>query len=190
MDIKVILVDVGGVLLTNGWDTEQRGAACEHFGLDPIDMQKRHEIIFDDFECGRCSFDEYLKVTVFYVERPFTMQQFKEYVFAGSKPYPKAIEHIKELKKQHNAKLAVLSNEGREIAEYRFKTFNFLSFVDYFIVSSFVGYRKPDPRIYKLALDLSQEKPSNILYIDDREGYFQTAKALGLNTKLIQSANS
>lgn len=188
MGVKVMLVDVGGVLLTNGWDSALRREVASHFSIDPEELQQRHEMIFDDFECGRCSFDEYLHHVIFFKERSFSMQQLKEYVYAGFKPYPEAIQRIKNLKARHHAKLALLSNEGRELAEFRFNKFNFHDFVDYFIVSSFVGLRKPDPRIYKLALDLCQENPKNVLYIDDREKYFPMAKTLGLRTVCLKSA--
>lgn len=187
MSIKVLFVDVGGVLLTNGWDTELREETAEKFGIDPQEMQQRHEMIFDDYECGRCSFDEYLHHVIFFKERSFTLEEFKKYVFDASKPFPESIERIKELKARHQAKLVLLSNEGREIAEFRFKKFDFHSFADFFIVSSFVGVRKPDPRIYRLALDLCQEDVKNILYIDDRAKYFSAAKSFGLRTAHLQS---
>lgn len=187
MAIKTLLVDVGGVLLTNGWDTAMRKKAAQHFSIDPLEMQQRHDMIFEDFECGHCSFDEYLNHIVFFKQRPFTLEAFKEYVYAQSKPYPRTIERVKAIKKRHHAKLAVLSNEGREIAINRFLKFNFHEFVDYFIVSSFVGCRKPDLRIYKLALDLSQEDPRHVLYIDDRPHYFDAARSLGLRPVCVNS---
>jgi putative hydrolase of the HAD superfamily len=182
MKFKVLFVDVGGVLLTNGWDTELRHKTAAHFSLDPKELQERHEMIFDDFECGKCSFDEYLHHVIFFQARPFSLETFKAYVLESSRPFPKAIEWIKSLKAQNQAKLVVLSNEGREIAEYRFNTFRFHEFVDFYVVSSFVGLRKPDPRIYKLALDLCQEKAQDVLYIDDRSQYFEIAKNFGIQT--------
>lgn len=189
MAIKVLLVDVGGVLLTNGWDTELRQETAQHFGIDPQEMQQRHEMIFNDYECGRCSFEEYLKHVIFFKKRSFTLKEFVDYVFAASRPYPKSIERIKRLKARHQAKLVLLSNEGREIAEYRFKKFDFHSFADFFIVSSFVGMCKPDHRIYRLAIDLCQEEPKNILYIDDRAKYFSAAKTFGLRTAQLVSTH-
>ncbi|MBA3603104.1 MAG: HAD-IA family hydrolase [Parachlamydiaceae bacterium] len=187
MSIKILLVDVGGVLLTNGWDTPLRNLVAAHYLLDPTEMQKRHEEVFDDFECGRCSFDEYLQHVVFFKLRSFTLAEFKEFVFALSKEYPKTIVRIKALKDHHQAKLVLLSNEGREIAEYRFNKFKFHDYVDFSIVSGFVGFRKPDPRMYQLALDLCQEDPKNILYIDDRAHYFTVAKTFGLRTAHVDS---
>lgn len=188
MAIKVLFVDVGGVLLTNGWDTELRNQVAQHFAIDPQEMQQRHEMIFEDFECGRCRFDEYLHHVIFYKTRSFSQEEFKNYVYESSKPYPKSIERIKKLKARHQAKLVLLSNEGREIAEFRFNKFNFHSFTDFFIVSSFVGVRKPDPRIYRLALDVCQENPKNVLYVDDREKYFSSAKSFGLRTARLLSS--
>lgn len=186
MSIKVLLVDVGGVLLTNGWDTAMRKQVAEHFSIDQAEFQQRHEMIFDDYECGKCSFDEYLHHVIFFIKRPFSMEEIKSYTFSQYKAYNKTIARIKELKSHHHAKLALLSNEGREIAEYRFNKFNFHDFVDFFIVSSFVGLRKPDLRIYKLALDLCQENPREVLYIDDRDYYFPNARSVGLRTACVK----
>lgn len=189
MSIKVLLVDVGGVLLTNGWDTALRNLTAQHFSIDPKEMQLRHEVIFDDYECGRCSLDEYLSHVVFFKPRSFSVQEFKEFIFSHSKEYPETIARIKALKARHRAKLVLLSNEGREIAEYRFNKFHFDEFVDFFIVSSFVGVRKPDPRIYKLALDLCHVNPKNVLYIDDRAKYFSAAESYGIRTAHLANTN-
>ncbi len=190
MNIKILLVDVGGVLLTNGWDTPLRNFVAAHFSIDEKEMQKRHEEVFDDYECGRCTFDEYLKHVVFYMPRSFTLGEFKEFVFAQSEEYSETVARIKALKAQHQAKLVLLSNEGREIAEFRFNKFKFHNFVDFSIVSGFVGFRKPDPRMYQLALDLCQEDPKNILYIDDRAHYFTVAKTFGLRTAHVVGGQS
>lgn len=185
MTIKVLFVDVGGVLLTNGWDTDLRNETAARFSIEPDEMHQRHDEVFNDYECGKISLDDYLRHVIFFKERPFTIDELKTYIFDCSKPYPETIKRIKALKERHKARLVLLSNEGREIAEYRFNKFNFHDFADFYIVSSFVGMRKPDPRIYKLAIDLCQENPKNILYIDDRSKYFVAAKTFGLRTACL-----
>lgn len=187
MAIKVLFVDVGGVLLTNGWDTDLRAETAAHFSIEPEEMHQRHDEVFNAYECGNISFDDYLSHIIFFKERPFSIDQIKTYIFESSRPYPEAIKRIKAIKARYKAKLVLLSNEGREIAEHRFNKFNFHDFVDFYIVSSFIGIRKPDPAMYKLAIDLCQESPKNILYIDDRPKYFVVAKTFGLRTACLKS---
>src|SRR5687768_10680056 len=125
MTLKTIFVDVGGVLLTNGWDTDLRKQAAADFSLDFDEMQERHEMVFEDYEAGRIDLDEYLHHVVFFKSRPFSQNDFKEYIFNHSEPYLDMIELVKSTKERLGIKLAILSNEGREIALYRFKKYHF-----------------------------------------------------------------
>jgi len=180
MTIKTIFVDVGGVLLTNGWDKDLRKKAADEFSLDWNSMQERHLMVLEDYETGRLSLEEYLDHVVFFTSRKFTKDDFKEYIFSHSKPHQEMIELMKSTKARLGVKLAVLSNEGRELTQYRFEKFHFKEFIDYFIVSGFVHLRKPDLRIYQLALGLCQNKPENVIYIDDRAEYMDAAESFGL----------
>src|SRR5262249_6113252 len=156
------------VLLTNGWDTSLREQTAEHFKINPHELQKRHEMVFEDFERGKLSFQEYLHHTVFYAPRSFSYEEFTDFIFNASSAYPEMIQMVIDLKERFKLKVGLLSNEGKEIAVSRFEKFNFKAFVDYYIVSGFVGYRKPDLRIYELALGLCQSRPERVVYIDDR----------------------
>lgn len=175
----MLLVDVGGVLLTNGWDRFLRAKIAEQFKLELDEMNQRHEIPFDLFERGRLSFDDYLKKIIFYKNRPFSIEDLKNVIFDAVRPYPEMIDLIKEIKNS-GLKVGLITNEGRELAEDRFKRFSF-SFVDYFVASAFVGFRKPDPLIYKLAIDLAQVPPQEILYIDDRANLIEMGEKMGLH---------
>lgn len=179
--ITTLFLDVGGVLLSNGWDSALRKKAAETFGLDLKEMETRHHLTFDTYEVGKLSLDDYLKRTVFYVKRSFTMEQFKQFMFSETRPFPEMIVMIKELKKEYRLRVAVVSNEGRELTEYRIEQFALKDFVDYFIASSFVHLRKPDVDIYKMALDLSQVLPENVAYVDDRAMFVEVANTLGIH---------
>lgn len=181
MTVKTLFTDVGGVLLTNGWDTSLREEAAKQFNLDFDEMEERHKMSFPDYETGRISLEEYIRHLVFYKPRTFSFNDFRDFIFNNSESYPEMLELIKEVKKKMNLKIATLSNEGKEIAIYRFNKFKFHEFIDYFIVSSFVHLQKPDPRIYKMALDIAQTKPSEAIYIDDREAMVSAGKSAGLN---------
>jgi putative hydrolase of the HAD superfamily len=176
-----LFLDIGGVLLTNGWDRKARNSAAKLFRLEQEDMQERHHLTFDTYEVGKLSLDEYLKRVVFYQKRPFTISQFKKFMFEKTKPYPEMIEMISLLKAKYRLKVAVVSNEGSELNEYRIKKYRLGNFVDFFISSCFVHFRKPDPDIYKVALDIAQVKPEQVIYIEDRPLFIQVARELGID---------
>src|SRR5690349_6625888 len=142
--VTTIFTDVGGVLLTNGWGRTGRKKAIEVFSLDPVETEERHHLTFDTYEVGKLSLDEYLNRVVFYRERNFTRDDFRGFMFEQSQPYPEMIELLQALKQKYNLKIAVVNNEGRELNHYRIKKFRLGSFVDFFISSSFVHFRKPD----------------------------------------------
>ncbi|MBS1576263.1 MAG: HAD hydrolase-like protein [Bacteroidetes bacterium] len=178
--ITTIFTDVGGVLLTNGWGRSNRKKAVEIFNLDPIETEERHHLTFDTYEVGKLSLDEYLGRVIFYKERTFSVNDFSGFMFEQSQPYPEMIDLMSSLKKKYNLKIAVVNNEGRELNDYRIKKFKLDSFVDFFISSSFVHFRKPDADIFKLALDVAQVPVNEIVYIDDRPLFVQVAEGLGL----------
>ncbi len=178
--ITTLFVDVGGVLLTNGWDREARKLAAETFKLNYSEMDERHHLTFDTYEVGKLSLEEYLKRTVFYQPRAFTIEKFIEFMYSCSKPHQEMIDLIRNLKTQHDLKVAVVSNEGRELTEHRIKTFKLSEFVDFFIVSCFANMRKPDIGIYRLALDVAQVAPKKVAYIEDRPLFVEVANSLGI----------
>src|ERR1700690_3254940 len=178
--ITTLFLDIGGVLLTNGWDRGIRTLASEKFGLDYKEMDERHHLTFDTYEEGKLSLDEYLDRVVFYQERPFSSEEFKAFMYAQSKPFPEMIELMRGLKSQHGLQVAAVSNEGRELTIYRVGQFKLGTFIDFFVSSCFVHYRKPDADIYRIALDIAQVQPEQIIYIDDRPMFVEVAQGLGI----------
>ena len=142
--ITTLFVDIGGVLLTNGWDHHSRRRAAETFGLDHEEMNERHHLTFDTYEEGKLSLDDYLQRVVFYQERSFSPEDFKKFMYAQSQPYPDMIRLIRGLRAQYGLRVATVSNEGRELTIYRVQRFDLGTFVDFFLSSCFVHYRKPD----------------------------------------------
>lgn len=179
--ITTLFLDIGGVLLTDGWNRKSRAVAIEKFKLDPKETEDRHHLTFDTYEVGKITLDTYLERLVFYDKRDFSPMEFKEFMFAQSEPHVDMIELIRGLKKKYNLKVAVVSNEGRELTEYRIKKFKLNEFVDFFISSCFVHFRKPDTDIFELALDVSQVSPAEVAYIEDRWMFVQVAETLGIN---------
>jgi putative hydrolase of the HAD superfamily len=133
LPISTLFLDVGGVLLTNGWDHLARRRAAKHFQLNWAEMDERHRLVFETHEEGKLSFEEYLGWVVFFEKRPFTRNQFREFMFAQSKPYPKMLGLVAQLKAQHSLKVVVISNESRAVNAHRIRTFGLDSLVDTFI---------------------------------------------------------
>jgi len=179
--ISTIFTDIGGVLLTNGWDRGCRRRAIDLFKLDPEETEERHHLTFDTYEVGKITLDEYLDRVVFYKKQPFTRNRFRQFMYDQSKPLADMIPLLSQLKKKFGMKIAVVSNEGRELAEYRIREFKLNDFVDFFIVSSFVHFRKPDADIFRIALDTAQVDPEQVVYIEDRAMFVQVAQKLNIN---------
>ena len=179
--ITHLFLDIGNVILTNGWDRKMRRKAAEVFGLDQEEMNERHHLTFDTYEEGKLSLDDYLFRLVFYEKRAFTPEDFKAFMFAQSQPFPEMIHLIQTLKVRYGLKVATVSNEGRELTVYRIAKFKLHEFVDFFISSCFVHYRKPDPDIFQIALDIAQVQPSRVAYIEDRDMFVDIANSMGMH---------
>ena len=184
MPITTLFLDVGGVLLTNGWDHLARRRAAKHFKLDWADMEDRHRLMFETHEQGKLTFDEYLSRLIFYRKRPFTRAQFRHFMFAQSKPYPEMLDLAARLKVRYGLKIVVVSNESREINAHRIRKFKLDRFVDCFISSCFVHIRKPDADIYRLALDIAQAPARQVLYIENTPMFVGIAEGLGIRSIL------
>ncbi|MGC2657702.1 MAG: HAD hydrolase-like protein [Bryobacteraceae bacterium] len=177
-------VDIGGVLLTNGWDHHARRRAAAHFKLPWAELDARHRLNFEVHEEGKLAFEDYLSRIVFYEKRPFTRAQFRSFMCAQSKPHIQMIELVTQLKTRHGLKIAVVSNESRELNAYRIRKFKLDGFVDSFISSCFVHLRKPDIEIFRLALDVSQTTAEQVIYIENTELFVQIAEGLGIKSIL------
>jgi putative hydrolase of the HAD superfamily len=178
--ITTLFVDVGGVLLTNAWDRQARQRAADNFKLDPSEMNDRHAITFDTYETGKLSLDDYLTRVVFYEKRAFSRTEFKAFMFAQSQRLPDMIEFVTALKVRHRLRVAVISNEGRELTEHRVRTFPLAEVADFFIFSCYVHLRKPDVDIFRLALDVGQVEPARVAYLDDRPMFAEVATSIGI----------
>lgn len=175
-----LFIDIGGVLLSDGWDRNSRNAASKLFKLNHLQMEERHHVNFETFEIGKMSLDVYLDRVVFYQPREFSKDQFKSFMFEQSLPFQKMILLFNHLKKKYNLKVATISNEASELNEYRIKKFRLNEFIDFFISSSIVNLRKPDTSIFSLALAIAQVNASESIYIDDQPMFVSIAEEFGM----------
>ncbi len=179
--ITTLFLDIGGVLLNNGWDRVLRKKAAKTFGLDYEEMNERHHLTYGTYEEGKLSLYDYLYQVVFYKERTFTRNEFTAFMFGESKPFTEMMDFIRRLKTHYNLKIAAISNEGRELTIHRINKFELDTFIDIFLSSCFVHYRKPDVDIYRMALDIARVPPSKVVYIDDRAIFVEVAQSLDIH---------
>jgi putative hydrolase of the HAD superfamily len=182
--ITTLFLDVGGVLLTNGWDHHARRRAAKNFNLKWAEMQDRHSLNFAALEEDRVTFQSYLDRVVFYKRRCFSRAEFRRFIFSQSKPYPKMLDLIRNLKAHYGLRIAVVSNESREVNAHRIREFKLDGFIDTFISSCFVHARKPDVEMFRLALDIAQAPASNVLYIENTPMFVQIAEGMGIRSIL------
>lgn len=174
-------MDIGGVLLTNGWGHESRQKAARVFDFDYEEMNTLHNFIYNIFEIGSISLDEYLDTVVFHCPRNFTKTKFKEFMHAQSVELPDMLSWIKSWKKRTELSVYALSNENRELNDFRIKTFQLHEVFDGFFSSCYLGFRKPDPRIYEKALEIVQVSAEQSIYFDDRPMLVNAATKLKIN---------
>ena len=182
--ITTLFLDIGDVLLTDGWDHQARKRAATNFKLAFAEIEERHHMTFETFEDGKLTLDEYLGLVVFYQKRSFTRTQFQRFMFAQSKACPGMIELFTQLKVRHRLKIIALSNEARELNAYRIRTFKLNKLMDAFVSSCFVQIRKPDAAIFRLALDIAQVPAREIVYIDNTAMFTQIAEGMGIQSIL------
>ena len=190
MTITTLFLDIGGVLLTNGWDRAARQQAAENFHLDQADVEERHHLTYDTYEEGKLSLDDYLQRVIFYQPRSFSKDEFKSFILSRSQPIPEMIDLVRQAKARYHLKTIAVSNEGREINAYRIRSFGLDQLIDTFVSSCFVHYRKPDADIYHIALDISQSDPAQVAYIDDRPLFVEVACSLGIHGILYVDAST
>lgn len=186
--ISTLFWDLGGVLLTNAWDHTQRQLAVVEFHLDEVEFQERHELVVSSFERGKISLDEYLDRTVFYQPRSFSRQQFKDFMFSLSRPFPDSLEIARSLARTGRYLMSTLNNESLELNLYRIEKFKLRDIFTVFISSCFVGLRKPEEAIYRLALNITQKAADQCCFIDDRALNLECAAALGMHTIRFRNA--
>jgi putative hydrolase of the HAD superfamily len=178
-NFQIVFSDIGGVLGTNGWGSDLRAKVVSHFNLDGAIIDKRHHLMFDSYERGFLTFEQYLQYVFFEEPRPFALATLRDFIYTGSIPWPDSIELFHQVKRANQIKLALISNEGQGITEYRMEKFGLPALADFIIVSHYVHLRKPDAQIWELALNLAQVKVENAIYVDDREIFVRRAADLG-----------
>jgi putative hydrolase of the HAD superfamily len=186
--ISAVFWDVGGVLLSNAWDREQRQHTLKQFALDEVEFEDRHEMLVSSLERGTISLQEYLERTIFYRPRSFTLDAFKAHMFSLSQPHQETLRLAAELARSCNYLMSTINNESKELNLYRIQTFGLREIFSLFVSSCFVGLRKPEEGIYRLALEITQRPPEECCFIDDRPLNLDSASKLGMHVIQMENA--
>lgn len=180
--IRALFWDVGGVLLTNAWDHDQRANALAHFQIDADDFHSRHEMLVSSFERGKITLDEYLERTIFYRARSFSPESFRDYMFSLSQSFPDVLQFAQSLADSGKYFMGTINNESRDLNYYRMDKFGLRKIFRLFVSSCFVGMRKPERDIYRLALEITQIPADECCFIDDRPLNLECAAKMGMHT--------
>jgi putative hydrolase of the HAD superfamily len=187
-EVTSLFWDIGGVVLSNGWDAPSRAAAIRHFALDAQDFEQRHDAVFEAWEMGQIALEAYLDRTIFYRSRPFSRKEFTDFMFSQSTEKPETRELLDELTDARRYFMATLNNEAAELNAYRIRTFHLTRNFSAFFSSCYLGARKPAEELYRRALEITQRAPEECIFIDDRPENLEAPKRLGMRT--IQFLNA
>jgi putative hydrolase of the HAD superfamily len=180
--ITCLFVDIGGVLLTDGWGRVFRDRAVKEFGLNSEELESRHSQAADIYELGKLNLEEYLDRVIFYEKRPFSRERFRQFMFAQSRPFPEMIQLVRKIKALNEMKVVVVSNESRELNDHRIRKFKLEEFVDFFVSSCYVGIRKPDADIYRFAMDTARVPAKRVVYIENTPMFVNVAEGMGIRS--------
>lgn len=172
-----LFVDINGVLLSNGWDHVARRRTAKHFGVPSPEIEERHHLMFGSYEVVKNTLDAYLDQVIFHHKRPFTRAHFRRYMFAQSRPFLEMLDLIARLKAKYCLKVVEVSNEGNELNAHQIRMFNLTNLIDCFVSSCFIGIRKPDAEIFRIALDLAQVLPHQMVFIENTAMFVEIAES-------------
>jgi len=179
--ITTLFWDIGGVILTNGWDRNSRKEAGEAFHLDWDDFQDRHELSFPAFDAGQLSLNEYLDRTLFYRPRKFSREEFTAFMFAQSQEFPASRAILDQCAAANRYLLGAINNEPLELNQYRIEAFNLRRSFQVFFSSCYIHSRKPEEGIFRMALAVTQRQPEECVFIDDRPLNLEAPRRLGMS---------
>jgi len=187
-EITTVFWDIGGVILTNGWDHNSRMEAVQMFGLDWEEYRERHDLSFPAFDAGQITINQYLDRTIFYRPRSFSREEFTAFMFAQSKEYPETRAVLSAVSRSGKYYVASINNEPKELNDYRIEAFGLRKEFQAFFSSCYLNARKPEELIYRIALEVTQRPPDNSVFIDDRTLNLENPRRLGMHVIHHQNA--
>jgi putative hydrolase of the HAD superfamily len=187
-EIETIFWDIGGVLLTNGWDKDQRADVLCRLGVDLEDYESRHDAANFYWERGLSTAKRFFDQTVFTEPRDFSFEDLWSLVCAESRVlHPECFDILGTLAADGRFKIATLNNESRELNDHRVEAFQLRDYFDYFICSGYVHEMKPDAAIYRSAIEISGYRAEQAIFIDDKQENCDAAMGLDMQAIRFES---
>lgn len=187
MMIQVLFFDIGGVILTNGWDKIQRGEVFAKFDLNPEEIEALHDRYSVALDTGEIGLDQYLDKVVFTTPRPFSREDFIDEMKAQSQLLGETRNWLKAFRQKADVRIFALNNEGLDLNRHRIETFALKELFGAFLSSCYLGLAKPDTRVFERALEIVQCKPAEVVVIDDRFENIESAQDIGMITHHFQN---
>lgn len=182
MQIKTIIWDIGGVLERTE-DLTPRQQVADRLGMT---VEHLSDLIFGNttqfrVQLGQISREEHLQYVQSQLGLPTRadLDQVLAEFFGGDRLDTDLVNHIRELKT--SCTTAVLSNYSEILREKITKTWQIGDAFDHLIISSEVGFKKPSPEIYQIALEKTGCQPGEAVFIDDFIENIEAAQQLGLH---------
>jgi FMN phosphatase YigB (HAD superfamily) len=178
--IKAIAFDCGNVILSNSWTDPVFEKFCKEIA---VSYRVGTKIFFKHYDgwlkFGRgCEYDFFKDLLENSKNKKLKIKDIKRFYYKKIH-MKKAFSLVKKLYKKYP--LYTLNDEAREWMNYRIKKFKLKKYFKAFITSAFVGYAKPDKRIYQAMLKKSKCKPEEVIFIDNNPKLVRAARKLGIN---------
>lgn len=179
------------MILTNGWDRTQRSRVLEPLGVDLQAYEIAHERENWFWERGLMSAREFFRRTVFEPNPQLTLSFYdlwQQVCGQSALAYPETFALLQQLRGLPELRLATLNNESRELNEYRLDAFGLRGCFDFFLCSGYLGAMKPDPPIFRTAVEISGRPAGTSLFVDDKEENCTAARHAGMQSIQFTSA--
>jgi putative hydrolase of the HAD superfamily len=173
---RVLILDVGGVILAEGALSQMFRALAEHWGLTPeqVESHYRHHLR-DDLWSGSLKEPDFWRRLGGYCGADLDPEVWRRFLIARWTPLPAATR----LSEWHErAEIWILSNHRGEWLRPMLEEHQLLGYFDRLFVSSEFGGVKPGPAAFRPVLAGLEGRPA--LFVDDQLSNVRAATRLGL----------
>ncbi len=182
---KGLIMDWGGVMTTSlfasfaAFDAASGladGTVKQTFRTDP-----EARAALDDLECGRCSVAQFeARFAAVLGLGEAGKDGLAARMFSGVGPDDAMLDAV-EAFRAAGVKTGLLSNSW---ADESYDRTRFDRLFDVLVISGEEGMRKPDPRIYGLAIERMGLPADELVFVDDIGGNLKAPRAMGVHTVL------
>jgi epoxide hydrolase-like predicted phosphatase len=184
--IKAFIFDFGGVLARTE-DYTPRHAWDERLGLPTGSVERavHHSDIWIQAQLGRITPRAYWNgVAELLYMRKEDIDELRRDYFSGDRLNYRLVALIRDLRAK-GYPVALLSNESLQL-ESRLREYGIHDLFDHVLISALMGMMKPDPTVYRVALQSVRATPHEAVFVDDSLVNVRGAQPLGMHTILFR----